>query len=424
MKDYLEKMAVARAIVKKRTPYISTTLLALVPHEVPGMFAARGYGIATTEKLVLLVDPDWFMEISDEEAAAALFHETQHPIRGHFSRSNEFPDKTRFNKAGDLGINVDAREAGFTLPKGSLFPALYGFPEGLSAEEYYNLFPDEPEGPGEGEEGATPPPAGGACAGQCGGAAGNPGEGEEEYEKEVEAESPGATKSEAAISAIMKQQAREIQNHVDAHGRGSVPAHLVEWAKFALKPPKVKWRQALPRILRRALGRIRAGGEDFSRKRPSKRSFVRGTLIPGLISRETEIAFIRDTSGSMQDAQLEEAQNEMIGAFKAAGVASVWFMDCDAQVAKPKRVSVRDIPKLPITGRGGTDFGPALEVIKKLKPRPKLVLYFTDGDGYAPPKPPLGIDVIWVVVNSYWNRRPAPWGHCVFVGEPKDADDY
>ena len=215
---------------------------------------------------------------------------------------------------------------------------------------------------------------------------------------------------------MLQGQAKEILDYVQANGRGSIPGSLIEWAQFAVKPPKISWKRKLPRILRRALGRITQGGENYSKARISKRSFVRGRVIPGLISQKPEIVMIRDTSGSMGSKQLEDVQNECIGVFKAAGVDSVMFMDADAQANKPHRVSVRDIPKLPISGRGGTDFGPAIEIASKLKPRPKLIMYFTDGDGPAPDRQPKGIEFIWVIINGHYNKAPVDWGHHIFAG--------
>jgi len=440
--NHLEKMAIARTIVLKRTPYISTTLFSLVP------YAKKGIGtIMTTRKMIMAYDPDWYEKLTDEEAAGALFHETQHPCRRHFSRSDDFADKRKFNIAGDLGINVDERECGYTLPEGSLFPADYGLAEGHSAEEYYDLLPakgqpdpqDQPgEGPGQPGEGEGPGQPGGEgkqegpgkeppCSGNCGGASGNEHPQEQEVDAEAEAESPGATKSEAAVNAVQRAQAQEIIDYVQSHGRGSVPANLVEWATFAMQPPKISWRRKLPRILRRALGKITAGGENYSKKRISKRSFVRGYVVPGLISQKPELVIIRDTSGSMGRPQLQDVQNEVVGVLKATGVESVMFMDADADANKPRRVTVRDIPRLPITGRGGTDFGPAIAIAAKLKPRPKCIMYFTDGDGPAPDRQPPGIEFIWVIINGHYNKPPVDWGHHIFVGPEGEGtmeDDY
>jgi predicted metal-dependent peptidase len=102
-------------------------------------------------------------------------------------------------------------------------------------------------------------------------------------------------------------------------------------------------------------------------------------------------------------------------------------MDADVDTNKPRRVSVKDIPKLPISGRGGTDFRPAIAAMNKLKPRPQVVLYFTDGDGPAPDRAPPGMEVIWVILPSYHNKAPCNWGHHVFVRddgvEVDDLDD-
>lgn len=431
-------MAIARMIVKMRTPYITTTLMSLVPFERPGLYRELRVGILTTASLILVYDPDWLMSLTDEEAAGALFHETQHPIRRHYTRGEDFADKRRYNIAGDMPINCDARDCGYTLPKGSYFPDYYGFEEGLSAEEYYDMMPEGggppqkqkgqgkgaagqgPPGEGDGQDpgqgGEGPDPNQPACGGACGSAAGNKSPIEDQVEEELEKESPGAAKSPVEVEATMKAQAQEILDHITQKGRGNMPAHLVEWAKFALKPPKVHWRRALPRIIRRATGKAKQGGENYSKKRISKRSFLRGYVIPSLISQKPEIFIIRDTSGSMGKPQLQDVQNESVGALKAVGVESVMFMDADAAANKPRRVTVQDIPKLPITGRGGTDFREAIAIAAKWKPRPQVIMYYTDGDGPAPERPPPGIVFIWVIISGHYNKAPVKWGYHIFVG--------
>ena len=437
------KLEVARAFIKKKGPYFTAMTYSLIPRPRPG------YGtVSTSKNLIMVYDPDWFEALSTEKAAGALVHEGMHVFRKHFERSEGFPDKRRYNVAGDLSINPDLREMGWELPDGALFPKYYGFPEFLGAEEYYHLLEKleskqekeqkkqqkkgsgkgDPQ-PGPGQPGQGPPQPGqgpaqppkdphgnGACAGGCGGAAGNPRPEEQEEEDAVRQEEPEALKSDVDIQAIVKQTAKEMSDFV-SQGRGTLPRHLVELANAALAPPKVKWRQVLPRLIRRATGKMEAGGQDFSKRRPSKRSFMRGMLVPGMISNEPEIVMIRDTSGSMGKKQLQDAQNEAVGVMRQMGIDEVWFMDADAAAGKPKRVRVRDIPKLPITGRGGTDFGPAIERAAKLNPRPNVILYFTDGDGPTPDFPPRGVEVVWVIVKSYWNKKPCDWGHCVFVDD-------
>lgn len=70
----------------------------------------------------------------------------------------------------------------------------------------------------------------------------------------------------------------------------------------------------------------------------------------------------------------------------------VTILQCDAAIEKEAHISCREdwyrfMDHLSIEGRGGTDFGPAIERGKKL--RAHGLIYFTDGDGvYPTEKPP------------------------------------
>lgn len=125
---------------------------------------------------------------------------------------------------------------------------------------------------------------------------------------------------------------------------------------------------------------------------------------------------MEDSSASQNATQLRQGRAEMVKVFKSLGIEEAWFCDIDAKVAmEPKRVRVTDINKLPVHGRGGTDFRPGIALAQTLDPRPELLIYYTDGDGTAPEKPPKNMEVIWCIVPSAHGRRPANWGHLVLV---------
>jgi predicted metal-dependent peptidase len=67
-----------------------------------------------------------------------------------------------------------------------------------------------------------------------------------------------------------------------------------------------------------------------------------------------------------------------------------------------------------VRGRGGTDLRPPLDRHFLRKHRPDLVVYFTDGDGPAPDKPP-GPALIWCLVPG--GRKPAVWGRVLHMQE-------
>ena len=452
MSDVDDKIGLGRAIIRSRAPYMMSMLLTFVPIEVEGT-ATMG----VTDSLIWFYDPNWILTITDEELAGALNHEINHVLREHLPRSLSYPDKDLWNKAADCTINPDLLDNGWKLPH-FVIPKMYGLPDNLTAEEYYDLLQekkdkaqkqlqkmlqkavgggdspapgtegkqkgkggkggkgggDSPGQPGSGDGEADPDAPGQPCAGSCGGAAGNPKL--EELENKLNAQGIGRSDAEKKAAAI--QTAADIKEHIQAHGRGSVPGHLAELADKILEPPVIPWKNKLKYIIRKTVGQIQAGGKDYSLRRPSKRSFTRGMLRPGLIEQKPVVVMILDTSGSMGlHTQIKSSLREAVGVMRALGIDTVYFLEADIEVAgKTKRMRLQDIVGgLEIHGRGGTSFIPAIAEIQKLKPRPNLAIYYTDGDGQAPDVAPTNMAFIWCILESYSNKPPAKWGHFIFV---------
>jgi len=438
-----DRMAVARDYVRQHAPYFGKILYGLRFVPVPGLGT-----LSTTRNLVCGYDPEYVARISTDAVAAIIAHEILHVLHNHFDRLIACKDRDLANIAADLPINVDLRNAQhkgkpvWALPTNGAFPENYNLPPGKTAEQYYDLLLKEKaataqrksgsdqcknkaaDGPNPGQgQGSAPSqstgkaddpsdPKGtckgaGVACGSCGGVAGN-------TDHPALAEVEGRTEVERA--AMVMQVGQAIREHLSQHGRGSVPASLIDWLDAASRPSRKDWRGHLGTLLRNCSGRIQSGGDDYSMSRPSKRSFLRGMIRPGLIENMPVIAFVLDTSGSMGQEQLVASVVEAISILEALGIDEVWFAEADAAVALNFRlVGGGHFRKLKIAGRGGTDFRPAFAAAEKLNPPPDMIVYFTDGDGRAPRAPPRGMETVWCIVPSYYNRRPAPWGHAVLI---------
>lgn len=436
----MEALAAARAYVKKKAPYIADTLYSLVPKLIPGF-----KNIMTTNRHVLCLDPEFFLElgtqpvhanadkVTDEQRpdairAAVLMHEMSHLLRDMERLSALNSGKNGFNPlatkeardintAFDIPINDDLSDAGWLLPAFGVFANTYGFPKNLTGEQYYELLKQLPppppgtkecDGNGNGEGNKV-------TAGGCGSCAGNPGDEQEATTTETANREIG--RSAAECDRIVRETAKAIKDHAET-GRGDVPHSLLSNLPPDQKRSVIPWKYKLATITRRVVGRVVSGQRDFSMRRLSKRSFTRGIMRPGMISREPIVLFIEDSSGSMGTEQLLSSRREQAGILRQCGISRAWFMDADAAVScPPRQISVKDLATLPVHGGGGTNFAPALEAATKLKPRPDICFYLTDGDGYAPELPPKGMEVVWVIVPSPWGRAPAKWGHLVVVSD-------
>ena len=78
--------------------------------------------------------------------------------------------------------------------------------------------------------------------------------------------------------------------------------------------------------------------------------------------------------------------------------------------------------EITIQGRGGTDFRPVFEFIRKEKAKRKLrnlkaLIYFTDGDGIYPREKP-DYETAFVFVKKTENMRLVPdWAYKLVIGE-------
>jgi predicted metal-dependent peptidase len=107
-----------------------------------------------------------------------------------------------------------------------------------------------------------------------------------------------------------------------------------------------------------------------------------------------------DTSGSITTELLELINAELA---RLAAEFEVLVVECDTKIQRVyeyRRIEA-------VCGRGGTDFRPPFAAAFLRKHRPDLAIYFTDGAGPAPAKPPR-VRVLWCLTPE--GTRPAPWG--------------
>lgn len=396
----------ARAAVKKEYPYFYSLLLGLIPRP------ARRIGtLFVSESLVLGIDFEWFGTLSIPVAMGCLIHEEMHILRD-ITRLRQFDDRGLGGKALDIPINDDLRTAGIELPHWAIYSDTYGFPKGLTAEKYYELLLKKGVSGNGGLIGS----------GNCGGCAGTPFD-----EVEIEVDDPGQLPPD--VHHFRNQAIRELREQMKkgGFGRGNTPGSLRDLLKYEESAPAIiPWRQVARGAVGRSCGNITHGHADYSLRRPSKRSYALGMLRPGLIGHEPVVCFLEDASGSMGSEQLLPNRREVASLMEQLGITEVWFIQADVIVQnQPRMISIADLKRLPVLGRGGTDFRPAIEHAMKLKPTPELLVYSTDGDGEAPDHQPRGTEFIWLLAPGPWTRSPCNWGiQILTTDDPKERKKY
>jgi predicted metal-dependent peptidase len=407
--DARSLLAEARAIYRARAPYMYRTMMRLRLVWAPvGTFGVSAHGH-------LLIDPDvlidWAAREGVDAIAGVLAHEVLHVALAHHDRRGD-RDPRRWNIAADLYINGLLEEAGWKLPSCGVFPRSFGLAVGLTADEYYDLLPEDAQ------------PTGGPAGGQCGsGAGGEPIDGEPidgaGGADMVDADGdriPGLTPQE--IEAVGEQLARDIAEQ-GAKDAGSVPASLARWAGDRLAPSVVDWRSKLRRAVGQTLDREGRGRRAYTRphRRQGTIGFGQGVpLLPVQRTTRPRVWIAIDTSGSMSCGDIARAVAECVAVVEQRA-ADVSLLACDAAVrGSVRRVrSASDVGDA-IVGGGGTDFVPIFEEVARAEPRdrPSVLVVATDGWGPAPLSPPRGLLVIWLLIGA-GAKAPVAWGEQIRV---------
>jgi predicted metal-dependent peptidase len=151
--------------------------------------------------------------------------------------------------------------------------------------------------------------------------------------------------------------------------------------------------------VRRAVAWTTGNAEYTYTRRSRRQSALPRVVLPGTRRPVPDVALVVDTSGSVDDTLLGRALGEVDGALAGLGVAgsSVTVLACDAAVHSVNRV--RRARDARLAGGGGTDMRVGLAAATKLRPRPDLVVVFTDGYTPWPSTPPPGSAVIAAILG-------------------------
>jgi predicted metal-dependent peptidase len=332
-----------------------------------------------------------------ESVSTILVHEVWHLLRKHHHRAERLGiDRLTadpWNVAADCEINDDLVAHGGTLSDG-LVPSLFGWPADQLAETYYAMIPERTvslislEGGGEGTGGSRQQD-------QAAGSRSSPrGEGDQadRFAETVKRakwfggscadniprayELPPSLreaprKGEAEAELIRRQVAQAISS---CKSRGTVPDGINRWAEGVLAPPKVNWRRELLVNVRNAMAQI-MGRTDYTYRRFGRRS-TETVLRPAMISFSPHVAVVIDTSGSIGQAELNDALRETRQVIKTMN-APISVIACDAQAHVTSKVF--DPRSVQLVGGGGTDMRVGIEAAAKLQPRPDVIITITDG---------------------------------------------
>jgi predicted metal-dependent peptidase len=365
----------------------------------------------------VVINPDFFLPLSIKEAAGVLAHEACHPGL-HFWGRKGSRNHLLFNIAHDLSFNFMIEEmAGgeIELPKGALLDPKF---HGMAAEAIYSHLQ-------KGDQG-TPGITNIKCKGGGdinidvnGGGDGTGGEAYGDCREDLSSTKDGKKAARGDKGAQQKLSnnwkiniAQAAQAHEKSNGKGSLPAGLRRYIDNLLHP-KLEWEEEL----RRWCGE-NGKPDDYSFRRPSRRSYGIGTVLPGLYSAGMpDVMLLIDSSGSMSTAEIKRGISEAHGILEALD-CEIRVMVCDAAVHVD--MTVEDAMDIEIKGGGGSSFIPAFEAIHETGFQ-GAVICFTDGMIDVPTEMPNGMKgCLWLSSPGYGPPTEA-WGeHIVIEAEDKD----
>ena len=319
---------------------------------------------AATNGIKILYNPNFFMELTSAERIGLMLHEVFHIIMSHMCRRGK-RTPGRWNRAGDYAINLLIIDAKFKLPKGGLLDENY---RGMSAEQIYELLDDEDD--------------------------------DDKFDDLIEGESDKSEALQEQIDEIIMAAAQAAEATDQA---GSIPG-VVQKELEKLRKPEIPWYKLIRAYF------TRMAKVEYSFKRPNRRFFANGILMPGLSGYKMGSgAMLFDTSGSITDDMFIDFMSEMKSIIENHGPEVLHFIQWDTRIQSyDKLKNVKDIEDVTLNGGGGTCIKEGLEWL--VANNPEFAIIFTDGYFSMPnikPKCP----VFWVIhSNPQWE---APYGRLV-----------
>jgi len=212
----------------------------------------------------------------------------------------------------------------------------------------------------------------------------------------------------AEASAIENEiRAKVFEAMCNVKDKGNIPRGLAEEYK-AMAAPKIKWNFVISQRLKSML-------KEKSWKMPNKKYLP--YYFPGSKRKKTsKILFAIDTSGSMSDDEINEALSEILGYANTFRTHEFYIIPCDCDEYEPIRIKNNERNKLKesvkLMGRGGTDYKPVFEMIKKRWYNDiDSLVFFTDLECDFPKDPP-PYPIFWVSRNS---DKEVPYGRVIHL---------
>ncbi len=367
--------------LRMRSPFFAT--LALFASFKPTLELPT----AATDGRDVLYNPHFMGQLPQTHFDAVMLHEVLHAALLHVPRRGH-RDPQGWNIAADIVVNGILTQNSFELPEGAIRDESL---ENYSVEEVYSLLPRQEREYDLQQQDLLDEPGDSDSQDQSG--------------KPNDQGRDGNMRQarRAKLESHWRQAAQQANVIARGLGQGKLPAGASRLLS-ATSPARLDWRT----LLWRYLTRTPTDFEEFDR-----RMVGRGLYIESLEGQGLRVHVAIDTSGSVDDAQVQTFISELRGILRSYPHVRCDLYYADATVYGPYTLEGDgEIP--PPQGGGGTDFRPFFEAVsQRLDPHTtSLTVYLTDGYGDFPAEA-LEVPTLWVVTPGGLDEDAFPFGEVV-----------
>lgn len=328
-----------------------------------------------TDAQAVYYNQDFANTLTRDEVIFVILHEVLHCAYNHIFRRGK-RDPKRWNIACDYSINLILVNLGYKIPTGGLLDTSYA---NMSPEEIYLKLPEDAPENGFDEPCKDAP---------------------EEVGKQWE------SKAHQTAKLATKEHGKNMSNAM---------SELID--NLTSKPPVVDWRTILGDWVNER------SRDEYSWSHPDKRFIASGVFMPGPdIADTAHIAFLIDTSGSMNKQALYRAIETLQDLLDSGVVTDITVLQTDCEVHSIETYSTGDTIPAKFKGRGGTDFTQAMALASDLDDVAGIIC-FTDMEipSYACGIEPDSVPVIWAITgnrSTYERYRSTPsFGETFHIAE-------
>ena len=342
---------------------------------------------ACTDGQNIFVNPEFYLAMSPAERRFLLAHEVWHTVYLHFLRKKD-RDQELFNIATDMEINWMLRQERFKVPEGALLPPLEW--RNLNAEEIYERLPQKPLEKDSGfdkhlQKGVDDIPI------QVSVQDGEIPVIDPDYQVDF-GNDPEESIREKVVEAAVQYEKQ----------RGSLPGNIAEIVE-KFRAGKLHWKELLAQFVTSCFGGSRRWLP------PNRRYISSGLYLQSRRDAKLQAVLAIDTSGST-NRYLPQFAAELVNLLNTFGQYELKVICCDYEIQSIETYSA-DNPfngeKIKFAGGGGTSFKPVFRYLKDNPTESQILIYFTDGEGDTPEKPPF--PVMWVITPD--GKNSIPWGY-------------